>query len=81
MRVVPVNRSFTVDGNKVISTSEDAFTFVPSASVQFAFLTQNITWWKAIKIFNANNQMISLLANEDQDRAGVFTATTSRSVR
>src|SRR5262245_27102822 len=68
MNTVSVNDSFTVDGNNVITTVQDPTAPVPATAVQFSFQTApNIRWWKAIKIINASNQMVGLLANEEQD--------------
>src|SRR5262245_22493863 len=65
MNTVPVNGSFTVDGNNVIRTSQDQ---IESIFIQFSLETAPaILWWKGVKIFDVNNQMISLLANEDRD--------------
>jgi len=65
MSTTPVNGSFTVDGNNVIQTSQSGIT---AGYLQFSLATSdNITWWKGIKIFDGKNNMICLLATQDQD--------------
>lgn len=62
----PVNGNFKVDGDHdTIETSQSS---IDSGYVQFTLEdSSNITWWKGIKVFDSQNNMISLLAMQDQD--------------
>ena len=65
MSNTPVNGSFKVDGNDTINTSQSS---INVGSVQFTLEdSPSITWWKGIKVFDAQNNMISLVAMQDKD--------------
>lgn len=66
MKTTPVNGSFTVDGGSdKINTSQSNNEI---GKIQFTLEdSPKITWWKGIKVFDAHNNMISLVAMQDHD--------------
>jgi len=66
MTYTPVNGTFKVDGDHdTIKTSQSS---IDAGYVQFTLEdSPNITWWKGIKVFDSQNNMIALVAMQDQD--------------
>src|SRR5438093_11528439 len=74
MKIAPVNGSFTVDGNNVITTKQERILQDPRFAELTVQTAPDITWWKAIKIFDLSGQMVCMLETEDQDH-GPKTST------
>lgn len=66
MKTEPVSGSFKVDGgHDTIVTSQSS---IEKGFIQFTLEdSPSITWWKGLKIFDHQNNMISLIAMQDQD--------------
>ena len=57
----------TVDGDNKITLSQTGASS-GAGYVQFSLSTaSDVTWWKGIKVFNANNDNILLLSTQDGD--------------
>ncbi len=74
VKTEPVNGTFKVDGNHdTIKTSQSK---IGPGYVQFTLEdAPTITWWKGIKLFDSQNNMISLIAMQDQDHGPDSTKT------
>jgi hypothetical protein len=68
---MPVNGSFTVDGNDTITT---ATSNIASGYVQFSLASAfNVTWWKGIKVQdNAGNEIL-LLETQDASHGPILS--------
>jgi len=65
MNSKPVNKSFLVDGSDTINTSQSD---LKKGFIQFSLEnTVSMSWWKGIKIFDSQKNMISMIALQDHD--------------
>lgn len=78
LKIVPTI-TFKVDGNNNIRKSINSNAKISNNTFKVTLsTTPQITWWKGIKIFDRNGQMICLLSTQDADHGPTTSQTLTK---